>query len=404
VDDLQPDPNTLDPGGDDPPIRLNRHVISMVQTATYSVSLMDADDDARNAELLYSRTELDSHANMCVVGRHCFVIRDTGRSIEVNPFTPDYQPMRVKLVDAAIRYDCPYTGKSHLLIIQDALHVPAMVNNLIPPFAMREAGVHVGDVPKIHVDNPGLDDHCLYFASAGVRIPLSLWGTFSFFPSHQPTVEEMNSIDSVLTVTPDNWNPHDIGYAQREEVMLDADGNMAEPSSRQKILMEDLPDSDDVARISALETHIVDELHSPDTPYADPNPIPSEEMIPAHDDQFSEISSVYHSSSRLYHNMRERARDSKFMGSIGSTHVSGGAHLVSEADDSDDDEDDADADEMDMNFLDEIREQLNEQDLEIDINDKELEHELDQFFVSATTGKLKHDINYRSTFVQSVAN
>ena len=35
-----------------------------------------------------SRTELDSHANMPVVGRHVVVLANTGRDVDVNPFTP----------------------------------------------------------------------------------------------------------------------------------------------------------------------------------------------------------------------------------------------------------------------------------------------------------------------------
>eukprot|EP00957_Ditylum_brightwellii_P103546 7889307-Ditylum_brightwellii.AAC.1 len=37
-----------------------------------------------------SRTELDSHANMPCMGRDALVASDTGRVMEVNPFTSDY--------------------------------------------------------------------------------------------------------------------------------------------------------------------------------------------------------------------------------------------------------------------------------------------------------------------------
>jgi hypothetical protein len=41
-----------------------------------------------------SRIELDSHANMAVVGRHCFVIRETGRQADVSPFSPEYESLK----------------------------------------------------------------------------------------------------------------------------------------------------------------------------------------------------------------------------------------------------------------------------------------------------------------------
>ena len=74
--------------------------------------LNDADMEAEE-----SRTELDSHANMPVVGRHALIISDTGRIADVNAFTPDYEPMQLSIVDAAIQYDCPYDGQSYILVI-----------------------------------------------------------------------------------------------------------------------------------------------------------------------------------------------------------------------------------------------------------------------------------------------
>ena len=52
-----------------------------------------------------SRTDLDSHANMVVVGKHAAIINDTGR--KVSPFTPDYESLKVLIVDAAVTCDCP---------------------------------------------------------------------------------------------------------------------------------------------------------------------------------------------------------------------------------------------------------------------------------------------------------
>ena len=110
-----------------------------------------------------SRMELDSHANMPVVGNDVYIISDTGRIAEVNPFTPDYAPMQIPIVDAAVRYDCPYDGQPHIFVIRNALHVPTMSNNLMPPFSMRETGVRVNDTPKIHTANPTKEDHSIYF-------------------------------------------------------------------------------------------------------------------------------------------------------------------------------------------------------------------------------------------------
>eukprot|EP00957_Ditylum_brightwellii_P036484 2763308-Ditylum_brightwellii.AAC.1 len=61
-----------------------------------------------------SRTKLDSHANMPVMSRDAFVVSVTRRVMEANPFTPDYDAMKAKLVDAALKYDYPHKDKSYI--------------------------------------------------------------------------------------------------------------------------------------------------------------------------------------------------------------------------------------------------------------------------------------------------
>jgi hypothetical protein len=128
---------------------------------TALIADVDVNDENENDGL--SRTELDSHANMPVVGRNSCIIADTGHIAEVNPFTPDYNSMQVPIVDAAIQYECPYSGTSYILVIRNALHVWSMKNNLLPPFLLREAGLQVCDTPKIQVDNPSVDNHAICF-------------------------------------------------------------------------------------------------------------------------------------------------------------------------------------------------------------------------------------------------
>ena len=76
-----------------------------------------------------SHTELYSHANM-----------PTGNKVDVSAFTPNYKPLTVPLVDAMVKYDNPYNGKTYILVLRNALHVPSMKNNLITPFMLREMG------------------------------------------------------------------------------------------------------------------------------------------------------------------------------------------------------------------------------------------------------------------------
>lgn len=202
---------------------------------------------------------MDSHANMPVVGRHALVIDDLGTTVDVTPFSPDYQAMQVKMVDAAVQYDCPFTGNQYMLLIRNAISVPAMTNNLIPPFIMREAGIIVNDVPKIQVPEPTEDHHALIFPETGFRIPLSLIGVFSYFYTSKPTEADLDRSDQVYTLTPSQWNPHSTSYAHNEEHMLDWEGNMIARKHRISIMLDTV--DEDKFMTSALQIGLVEATH-----------------------------------------------------------------------------------------------------------------------------------------------
>ena len=78
------------------------------------------------------------------------------------------------IIDGALAYDCPYTHETYILIVRNALHVNAMDHNLIPPFIMREGGVIVNDIPKMHCTDPTIDDHCISFKDIDLEYPSNL--------------------------------------------------------------------------------------------------------------------------------------------------------------------------------------------------------------------------------------
>ena len=57
---------------------------------------------------------------------------------------------------------------------------------------IREAGIELNDTPKIQIDDPDVEYHSVYFKETKFRIPLYVWGAFSYFPSTKPTVEFLN--------------------------------------------------------------------------------------------------------------------------------------------------------------------------------------------------------------------
>jgi hypothetical protein len=277
-----------------------------------------------------SRTELDSHANMVVVGKHCSIVEWTGRTAIVNPFTPDYDALtQVPIVDAALVYECPFSGREYILLVRNALHVPAMENNLIPPFIMREAGITVNDTPKIQLPEPTVDDHAIIFEEGTFKIPLALWGIFSYFPTSVPSNDQLEACDDVYLLTPNGqWNPHSDSYSKNEENMLDWEGNLVEKKYRKEILLSEVEEDlamASSATISTMEHTMVDTM-MPEAFVSSVSNCPSSEVSPIYD------------PDRLYSLLNERAQESRFMMSVGSTNVCASQHLIEDETESSDDD------------------------------------------------------------------
>ena len=49
------------------------------------ITVSDASAEEGHGHL---RTELDSHANMPVAGQHAYILAESGKYVDVNPFTP----------------------------------------------------------------------------------------------------------------------------------------------------------------------------------------------------------------------------------------------------------------------------------------------------------------------------
>jgi hypothetical protein len=131
----------------------------------------------------------------------------------------------------------------YILVIMNALYVPALNYNLLPPFIMREAGIIVNETPKIQLEDPSEDDHTLTFPGTGFRIPLSLWGVFSYFPTTKPTVDDLLEPDETYLLTPTRWNPHTDAYAKNEEAIMDWEGNVKPPGDKAiRIVLDNLPE------------------------------------------------------------------------------------------------------------------------------------------------------------------
>ena len=145
------------------------------------------------------RTELDSHANIIILGKNSFMFESTGKTCNVQLFCSDLgMATNVPIIDGALTYDCPYTGQVYILLVQNALHIPSMKHNLVPPFIMRAGGVKVNDVFKIHCESPDIEDHSKSFRETELLIPLQLDRIFSYFHRRIPATKELHECEKSL--------------------------------------------------------------------------------------------------------------------------------------------------------------------------------------------------------------
>jgi len=106
-------------------------------------------------------TELDSHANMAVAGSNCTIIQRSGHYAKG---------------DVALAYNDPVTLKTYLLVIRNALLIPTMEHNLLPPFLIREASLFLDETPKFQPTSLLKENHTIYDVETGLGIHLQLNG------------------------------------------------------------------------------------------------------------------------------------------------------------------------------------------------------------------------------------
>jgi hypothetical protein len=208
---------------------------------------------------------------------------------------------------------------------------------------MREAGIKVYDTPKTQVTEPTIEDHSISFPETGFRIPLSLWGMFSYFPTTKPTASLMMDTEEVYLLTPSRWNPHDDSYATNEENMLDWEGNMVTKKDRVQVLLSDIAEDTAVAasvQISSVENCLIDSVLQRSHSASEEKVQPCWQPIPRAIDQVSSILAAVSptlNDETIYELLQERANLGRFQMSIGSTDAMPGLHLASDTESDSDD-------------------------------------------------------------------
>ena len=167
--------------------------------------------------------ELDSHADIAVLGNNCRIFQETEKTVDVYGYDPSQGSIRRKIVSGVFAYDNPEDGNCTLLIVHQGLHVPTMSNSLIPPYQMRDNDLVVNECPKTQIDEPTINDHAIIIerddSSISFRIPLMLRGTISAIPVRRPTDEEFANFELErfeLTYETPEWDHVDPSREENE--------------------------------------------------------------------------------------------------------------------------------------------------------------------------------------------
>ena len=110
--------------------------------------------------------------------------------------------------------------------MRNALLIPSMDHNLIPPFLVQEASLFLDETPMFQSTALLLVNHTIHDEKTGLRIQLQLNGIFSYFELQSLVVEEMETWENYpvvyLTTDSDQWDPHAASFAVAEAAMLDS--------------------------------------------------------------------------------------------------------------------------------------------------------------------------------------
>jgi hypothetical protein len=170
-----------------------------------------------NSKELGHHSELDSHADTCVVGdQTALILQDYERPVRVHGYDDRVAEARnCKMVSGAIAYDHPETGDVYMLLLHQAILIPTMKANLLCPMQLRHHGVFVNDEPKFMAPNPTEDHNTIVVhdedGNIRLRIPLAIKGATTYFPSRVPTRLEYEQTpdERIIDLTDQDleWDP-----------------------------------------------------------------------------------------------------------------------------------------------------------------------------------------------------
>ena len=161
----------------------------IIASATKSTS-----NTKRTNTCVFSRFELDSHADTIVAGANCVILQHTGKECNISPYRDDYDSIpNVPIKHAATAWQSHETGQTYILVFDEALRMGHSLEHLlINPNQLQHYGTKVQDDPtSLHPLSIITEENDFF-------MPLHMDGTIVYANTHSPNDKELESCPHII--------------------------------------------------------------------------------------------------------------------------------------------------------------------------------------------------------------
>ena len=147
--------------------------------------------------------ELDTHADTTVLGKHCLVVQDFNRPVDVLGWDSKLGTIECPKVTGVVAYDHPTTGQTYMLVFNLAIYAESVENYLICPMQCRVHGVTIKNTPKMFVAEAMERSHAIIIdlgSDNPLVKPLALTGVASTFAVRTPSLAKNNDENNTHVV------------------------------------------------------------------------------------------------------------------------------------------------------------------------------------------------------------
>jgi hypothetical protein len=178
-----------------------------------------------------NRSDLDSHADACVVVKEALIFNDFDREVTVSGYYPSGETKSLRTVSSALGYAIPETRKNVFLIVHQDISLPTLYHNLLNTMQMRLHGVVAHETPKFQSLEPTSLSHTISVRGDEMDdvlvIPLDLFGVVSCFLTCKPSQEEFETCPGYeLTYESPVYYPTVVFFSEQEASMTDSYGKL----------------------------------------------------------------------------------------------------------------------------------------------------------------------------------